>query len=50
MVLNWVAMSLGELYCIYLLSSPAMAFKSVTREAGGEIPAIEFHDPFVKLS
>ena len=41
MVLNWVAISLGELYCIYLLSSPAMAFKSVTREAEGEIPTTE---------
>ena len=50
MVLNWVAMSLGELYCIYLLSSPAMAFKSVTREAAGEIPAIQFNEPFVNLS
>ena len=47
MVLNWVAMSLGEPYCIYLLSSPAIAFKSVTREAEGEIPAIQFNDPFV---
>ena len=47
MLLNLVYKSSGELTSKCLLSSPAIAFKSVINEADGEIPVImDIHDIF----